>query len=583
MGKLNKTIDLTKFLKNKIVQAIMNILLGISAGSLTLVLLDDKGYEFLNIVLPLLSFAIIEFAAFKFKLLKKLYGEGIGTVRLIISAILGTFTSYVFFRNMPNYVSNANELAIFTLLAIPAITAFLYWFYGKLVNYIKKYIKTMDKVEKYFLIVAGVVLIIGISIIDAKTSLFNYGVLKEEYYDYKIISTENIEEDDIRITNRIKQLYLTNNYDIVSTTDSPILLNFDVFSNVTAKENDFKNPLFGVFSLPFSIIPKAISLIIPMANIYALLLSIVHGALVFIAFTLLARLMKLKGVLKALFLTIISIVFPTLLFLTNTEQYAISVFYLIVFIYMVVNNVKDKDMAYIMATGSTLTTGILFPLLLEKANIKQGIKNIFFTFLKCMAIFIISARIVLFMPGQMIENADGLKQYSSIAQMQNFRKYTNFAQNILLGPEIKEEISLFSAKTIKTDQYKVTFQTSRPAIRLVDTDKLNIAGIVILALTVLGFILNRKDKFMQICFAWVIFSIILLGVMGWGVPEDGLILYSFYFAWAFICLMFKGIEKMLTKVPKIRNTVYGLAIAAMLVVNISTIVKMVEFGIKYYS
>ena len=88
---------------------------------------------------------------------------------------------------------------------------------------------------------------------------------------------------------------------------------------------------------------------------------------------------------------------------------------------------------------------------------------------------------------------------------------------------------------------------------------------------------------MQICFAWVIFSILLLGVMGWGAAEDGLILYTFYFAWAFICLMFKGIERMLSKVPKIRNSVYSLAIATIIVVNVNIMVQIVQFGIKYYS
>ena len=197
MGKLNKTIDLTKFLKNKIVQAIMNILLGISAGSLTLVLLDDKGYEFLNIVLPLLSFAIIEFAAFKFKLLKKLYGEGIGTVRLIISAILGTFTSYVFFRNMPNYVSNANELAIFTLLAIPAITAFLYWFYGKLVNYIKNtYLNNNSNI--YY------------TIIPDKNYFVNKGNLKLDYNKLQDMMKNNL--TNLNYINIFDKLTLNNYY-----------------------------------------------------------------------------------------------------------------------------------------------------------------------------------------------------------------------------------------------------------------------------------------------------------------------------------------------------------------------------------
>ena len=581
-GKLNQSINVIEIFKNKIVQIILNIILGISTASLTLILLDNKGYEVLNFLLPLVSFIIVEFVAFKYRLWKNLYGEGIGKIRLIVSVILGVFTTYNLFLNMPTY-TNVNKLSVFVLLAIPSIIVFLYWFYGKLVYYIKKYIKTIDKVEKYYLIIAGIILILFTSIINSKTTLFSYGILNEKYYDYDVYYTENIDKNDSSILNKINNLYMTNNYDIVYTSDSPILLEFDVFSNVTAKENDYKNPLFGVFSIPFSIIPKAISLIIPVNNIYPTLLSIVQGLLIFIAFTLLARLMKIKGLLKILFLIIITVAFPTILFLISTEQYAFSVFYLIVFIYMAINKIKDKDMAYIMATGSTITTGILFPLLLEKGNIRQGIKNIFFTFLKCMAIFIISARIVLFAPNQMTDSSNGISQYSSFAKVQNLNAFTNFTYNVLYGSSFREENSTFTTKSLVTNNYKVGFKADRPSIRPIDTVRINVFGIVILLLTVIGFILNRKDKLMQICFGWVVFSFVLLAIMGWGIPEDGLILYSFYFSWAYICLIFKGIEKILNKVPKIRNTVYVLSALSMAIINANIIIKMIEFGIRYYS
>ena len=581
MGELNRTVDLTKFFKNKIVQAIINILLGISAASVTLILLDDKGYDFVSIVLPILSFAIVVFAAFKFKILRGLYGDGIKKIRLAVSIILGMLTSYLLFVNMQLYVTDRSQILILT--AIPFIVAFLYWFYGKFMCYMRRYIKTMDKVEKWFFVTAGIILIIAVSIIDAKTTVFTQGLLKEQYYDYDINVSGDIGERASTIPEKVELIYTASNYDIIYTTDTPILLGFDVFSNVTAKENDYKNPLYGVFSIPFSIVPKAISLIIPAKMVYPLTLSIVHGALVLLAFTLLARLMKLNGTLKALFLVFISVAFPSLLFLTNLEQYVLSVFYLIVFIYMVMKKEKDMDMAYIMATGSTTTTGILFPLLMEKGNIKQGIKNVFYTFLKCMAIFIISARIMVISPNEMELNADGVGKFSNFGQVENINKYTNFAQNILASSKIEEKVTEFANKKLKAPSYTMSINADRPCIRGVDTDKTNFVGIAIIGLTLLGFILNRKDKFMQICFAWVLFSMLLLGVMGWGVPEDGLVLYSFYFAWAFICLIFKGIEKMLAKVPKIRNTVYGLAIATMLVINVSTIVKMVQFGIKYYS
>ena len=58
-GKLNQSINVIEIFKNKIVQIILNIILGISTASLTLILLDNKGYEVLNFLLPLVSFIIV--------------------------------------------------------------------------------------------------------------------------------------------------------------------------------------------------------------------------------------------------------------------------------------------------------------------------------------------------------------------------------------------------------------------------------------------------------------------------------------------------------------------------------------------
>ena len=46
--------------------------------------------------------------------------------------------------------------------------------------------------------------------------------------------------------------------------------------------------------------------------------------------------------------------------------------------------------------------------------------------------------------------------------------------------------------------------------------------------------LRFGDFFSKICFAWVLFSVVLLAIVGYGASENGFILYSYYFSWAFI-------------------------------------------------
>ena len=581
--KLNVSIDLSKLINNKFFKFILNILFGITTACLTIVLIESKySNMWINIILPILSFIIAEIMTFKFNFLQKTFSN-IGKIRLIVSTILSIFITVNLYINILTY-SNIKNWKVFLIISIPAIITFLYWFYTKLAYYLKKYIKTMDKVEKVYLTTASIILALAVISIYNLTTIFSETKLKREYYNYEITYGEELRNNPALLSKIINDIYTQMNYDVLYSSDTQILLKMDVYNLITAKENDVRQPLFGVFSIPFSIVPKAISMIFPKAQgIYPILLILTQGILAFISFTLLARLMKLKGIAKSLFLLIITVTYSSLLFLLNLEQYIFSVFYLIVFIYMAVNKNKDKDMAYIMGTGSMLTTGILFPLLGENKDIKKSIKNIFITFLKCMAILIISAKIILVLPLGIKDQLGTITRYSTGEENNRIFMYTNFLKNIFVFSDFEVDETEFANKTILFNNEYNRLVAQRPQIKSADTNYISAIGIVVLCLAILGFILNRKDKFIQICFAWGIFSFILLAIMGWGAPENGFILYTFYFGWAFICLVYKAIEKILRNVPKIRNTLYILLIISMIIINFYGIYQIIQFGMKYYS
>lgn len=580
--ELNKKINLTEILRNNIVQVIVNLIFGLSVASLSLVLLKNEVENYVYIVIPVLSFIIAEIMTFKFKFLKEIY-KNYSNVRLFVSIILGFVTMITIYKNIQGY-TNFPKLEIFVLFAIPAVIIFLYWFYTKLTYYVKKYLNSMDKVEKYFLAISSAILTIVIIFIYNMTNVFHYGRLNSKHYDYDIIHIYGTQNYDI-YNETVTTVYNNMNYDILYTTDTALLTYLDVYSNVDTKENDIRQPLFGLFSIPFSVIPKALSYIFPKSEtIYPVFLAIVQGILALFSFTLLARLMKLKGFTKVLFLIFITVSFPTLLFLLNLEQYLMAFFYLIVFIYMSVNNIKDKDMAYIMAAGSMLTTGILFPLLIKKDNFKEDLKKLFFTFLKCMAIFIISARIVLFFPEEINKQLETIKRFSTVSENQSsFSMYTNFAKNLIIFSDIEEKSNAFAGKIYESEDLSFELTGRCPAIRASGTENFSIIGMSIIVLAILGFILNRKDKFVQICFAWAIFSFVLLYIIGWGMPENGLMLYTFYFSWAFICLIFKFLEKLLNKFSKTKNCIYSLLILGITPINLYGILQLILFGIKYYN
>ena len=113
---------------------------------------------------------------------------------------------------------------------------------------------------------------------------------------------------------------------------------------------------------------------------------------------------------------------------------------------------------------------------------------------------------------------------------------------------------------------------------------INVAGIVILLLAVISAVWNRHKKISQLAAEWIGLSAALLFVLGWGTTENGLILYTLYFGWAFLVLLFQLAQKIESKL----NTSFILPIlsvcaaAGLAVINIPAMIEMVHFAINYF-
>ena len=85
----------------------------------------------------------------------------------------------------------------------------------------------------------------------------------------------------------------------------------------------------------------------------------------------------------------------------------------------------------------------------------------------------------------------------------------------------------------------------------------------------------------KISFLWVLFSILVLVLIGWGQPENGLILYGLYFAWAYLILYFMFWKKILKNI-KLFKIVMSFSIILMLIFNVIELLKILSFAIKVY-
>jgi hypothetical membrane protein len=118
--------------------------------------------------------------------------------------------------------------------------------------------------------------------------------------------------------------------------------------------------------------------------------------------------------------------------------------------------------------------------------------------------------------------------------------------------------------------------------QLCPVGSINPTGVILLALAVAGFALNRKSRLARVSFGWVMFSFVLLGLVGWGTAENGLVLYTLYFSWAYLVLAFLALDALLKKWRTVQSVVLGGIAAAILVFNAVNILQIILFGIRYY-
>lgn len=112
----------------------------------------------------------------------------------------------------------------------------------------------------------------------------------------------------------------------------------------------------------------------------------------------------------------------------------------------------------------------------------------------------------------------------------------------------------------------------------------SLPGAVLLGFCLTSLILNRKKKIARLAGAWIGFSVLLLLVVGWGSPENGMVLYSLYFSWAFFVLLFLLMDRVAEKVQmKLLIPVVSCAAAAVLIVcNCNGMAELLAFATNYY-
>jgi hypothetical protein len=490
------------------------------------------------------SFLIWCFLLFKYNILEKIYFEKISKKLLVTSIILSIATVYYWWFVIWNY----NQINILNVL-IPIISFFViclfhYFWLGFLYKLCNHFLKTVEKNEKIYIIIFSIIIIILIIRTFSITTVF---------YEPTVNG------------NKIS-------YDVVYNFDSPNHIVTNVYANIKATENnDIRQPLFGVFALPFGIISLILSKpLFFLPSSYAMIITIMQAMLLQICIILLGRIIGLRGITSITFYLFMMFSYPYLLFSIAPEQYIFPVFWLILLLYTYhINFYTDADngytILYISATGSLITNGISFPYVFNRKG-WEFVKTIVITGTIFIAAHVIFGRTNIL-----------LHSISSIKNL--LRGWSGGTMNF--ENKVLQYFNFISLCFVKSS---VSFNNTRGYItyQLAPVTALNGLGVGLLAFVIISFIMNFNRKFARFCIFWVAYSFLILCVIGWGTNENGLILYTLYFGWAFICLVFMGIEKIINKFPTIKCIIYVCFAILLICVNIPAINDIIRFGIMYY-
>ena len=405
------------------------------------------------------------------------------------------------------------------------------------------------------------------------SDIFN-GIEKREYFIYATILLLFL-LFSINAFSKSIAFYGVNKYDIIYTSDS-MMVRRQIYISLLDPENDIRQPLFAVFSTPFIGLPYLLSILAGASlPIQAIFMNSVQILLLLVANFILTKSMRLSPSKRILFILLSSCTYTQLLFSVMMEQYVIAYFWLIICIYLICTNTRTSaTFCFVAASGTLITSSLLLPYLSYCSSRKTirdwlsiNIKNAF-SFLSVLFLFYRFDIIY-----NLVHRLSFLSRFADyrLSFTHKFFQFSSYLHNIFLAP---------NASAIGFGKGAQKFM----AWRLNAITEVNPIGIIILFLIFMSALINRKDKSCIVSILWFSFSVLTLLGAGWGTRENGLILYSLYFGWPCVVLIFKLFENLEvhTKQKNLTCICCCACIFIMLLFNIPAIGHLLNFSFKYY-
>lgn len=531
--------------------ALLKIAFVVSGGAMTLLFSYSGSLLFIGAGV-FLSLALCALLAFRFRLTERFLPKA-QPLPITLAAIL---TAYIAFLYAQKFASSTNQMIVQLLgqsplaavsgavgAVLPALVAvaasfalflWLWWFADRAIDFAAHWWNTSTRAERVFLLAAWVVLTVAIAIVYRSTNAF---------YASSI------------------------DYDVVYTTDSSQLVKSNVYFYVDAYENDIRQPLFAVFSMPFAAVAMLVSkLLFFLPNAYPVVLGAVQALLLLFGFSLLSRLLDARGAERLLFLCLLIVSYPAMLFAFTMEQYIFALFWVLLLVYAWHEESAERTLPFVAASGSLLTSGVLFPLLLREKNVRQSLRRLGFAALAFCSFFVLFGRIPLL--NSTIDKLRDIASFSgdTLPLKERLLQYVNFVSMCFVRPAAGVDTAAFS---------HVSFQ-------LLPVVSVSLPGALLFAAAAAGAVLGFRKKLVRLSACWAAFSVVLLGFVGWGTSENGLVLYTLYFSWAFAVLLFELIRRLPERFRPARIAILAALAVLLFCINLSGMRELVRFAVTYY-
>ena len=245
----------------------------------------------------------------------------------------------------------------------------------------------------------------------------------------------------------------------------------------------------------------------------------------------------------------------------------ISLFCLLALVDTVEREDEGADGWLLASTGTLMTSAILFPLVVRKQGWKQAVSHLIWIGV-CFGMLVSVFGKLPYLMNIFAKQNELMSWYggASLTMGDKLLQWFAFIGNCLFAPNAVVDVA----------------GRGFPRFVLPVVNGVDWLGVVVLGLVVVGFWMGRKRYFIRVCGAWVLFSFFVMVIMGWGTIENGLILYTLYFGWAYITLLFEAVNGVLHRFSRFRFAISVALILWMLIVNFPAIVRLIQFGIQYY-